>query len=113
MGALEIVTLMLAIGVTVVVAVAELFAALGSLTEEVAVAVFDTEAAADAVARATIATITELPLLMVPRLQLTVVVPVHVPAVVAAETNVSPAGNVSVRFTAVAADGPALDTRIW
>ena len=100
----------MATGVTVVVAVAELLAVLGSVTVDVAVAVLETEAAADAVAVATMVTVTKLPLLMAPRLQFTVVVPVQVPVPGVAETNVSPAGKVSVRFTAVAADGPALDT---
>jgi hypothetical protein len=99
-----------ATALTAVVVVAVLLAALGSVTPEVAVAVLEREAGAAAVTVATMVTVTELPLLMVPSEQLAVVVPVHVPALGVAETNVSPAGKVSVRFTAVAGDGPAFDT---
>src|SRR5437763_1974077 len=59
----------------------------------------------------TIVTVALAPLLMVPRLPVTVLpAVVTVPWLGVAETNVTPAGNVSVRVTPVAALGPLLAT---
>ena len=52
------------------------------------------------------------PFAIVPRLQVTVAVPLHDPAEGVAETNVTPAGSVSDTLTLVAALGPALFTVI-
>jgi hypothetical protein len=52
------------------------------------------------------------PLLIVPRLQVTVVVPLQVPCDGVAEMSCRPAGSVSVTTTPVAADGPAFVTVI-
>ena len=61
----------------------------------------------------TIETVAELfPAASVPRLQLTVVVPVQVPCDAVADTNVTPAGSVSVTVTFVAAVFPVCDAVI-
>jgi len=52
------------------------------------------------------------PFASVPRLQVTVVVPVQVPWLGVAETNVRPAGSTSVNVTPVEFDGPLLVTAI-
>ena len=56
----------------------------------------------------TIVTIALPPAARLPRLQFTVAVPLQLPCVVVAETNVTPAGNVSVTLTFVATAGPLL-----
>ncbi len=48
----------------------------------------------------------------VPIEQVIVVVPLHVPALLVAETRVTPGGSVSVRVTPVAVEGPAFPTLI-
>jgi len=54
----------------------------------------------------------ELPTARLPKLQVTVVVPEHEPCVGLAETNVTPAGRVSVNIVFVAGDGPRFVTTI-
>jgi hypothetical protein len=66
--------------------------------------------AAAAVGFTTIAIVALCPFVMVPRVQFTVVVPVHVPSVVLVDTHVTFAGNVSVTATPVAALGPLFVT---
>ena len=57
--------------------------------------------------------IAELPIARLPKLQVMVVVPEHGrPCVGLAETNVTPAGNVSVNTALVAGDGPVFVTTI-
>ncbi len=109
-GASVTVTWISAIGVTAVTAVAELFAPLGSAVVEATVAVLDTDAGAAPVTVATIETVALAPLASVPRLHVTVVVPVQVPTLGVADTKVKPAGSVSVTVTAAAGEGPALET---
>jgi hypothetical protein len=57
--------------------------------------------------------VAELPALIVPRLQVTVVVPLHEPCEALAETNDVFDGIASVTVTLVALLGPALLTRSW
>src|SRR4051794_26997936 len=78
----------------------------GSVAETVAVLVM----VPVAVALAVMETVALAPLLSVPRAQVTVVVPLHEPCVVVAETYVVPAGNVSLTTTFVAAIGPLFVT---
>ena len=54
----------------------------------------------------------ELPFARLPKLQVTVVVPLHVPCVGVAETRLRPAGNGSVTLALVAGDGPLFETMI-
>src|SRR5690349_8113873 len=54
----------------------------------------------------TIVTMALPPAARLPTLQFTVAVPLQLPCVVVAETNVTPAGSVSVTFTFVATAGP-------
>jgi hypothetical protein len=93
-------------GFTVVVAVALLFAVLGSEVVELTVAVFESGAAAVGVT--TIVTVAEAPEASVPRLHVTVAVPEQEPTDGVADTKVTPAGSVSLTLTAAAALGPAL-----
>ncbi len=59
----------------------------------------------------TMVTVALAELASVPKLQLIVVVPPHVPwVVVGAENGVTPAGSMSVNITLVAVDGPLLVT---
>ena len=81
-------------------ALALLFAGLGSPSEAATEAVLIWFPAKEPVA--TIATLALAPLASAPRLQVTVVVPAHVPWLGVAETHVSPGGSVSVRVTFVA-----------
>jgi hypothetical protein len=97
------------IGLTVVVALEELLAEDGSLTDD------DTEAAftADpAVEGASIVTVIAgaAPIASEARVHVTVVVPEHDQPVPAAETSVAPAGRTSETETVVAVDGPAFET---
>jgi hypothetical protein len=102
-----------AIAVTAVVAVAELLPATGSLVVDDTVAVSLMEAAAEPVTVTTMVTVTLAPLLIVPRLQVTMPAACEQVPVGAldgvADTNVTPAGSVSVSVAA-AAEGPALET---
>jgi len=95
--------------VTVLVAV--LLAGFGSLTADDTVAVFDNiPGVADAVI--TSAMVAVPPFARVPRLQVTVLVPVQEPWLGVLETNVDPAGSVSTTVTPVAVKGPLLVTVI-
>src|SRR5437660_9496 len=95
---------------TVVAAVAVLLAALVSVSVEVTAAVLVMLPVVVG-ARTMMVTVALAPLLMAPRLPVTVVpAVVTVPWLGVAETNVTPAGNVSVSVTLVALPGPALAT---
>ena len=59
---------------------------------------------------ATIFTVALVPLIKLPRLQVTVAAPEHVPLVVVAETKDKPLGSASVRMTLSAFPGPLLPT---
>lgn len=97
--------------VTVVDVVAELFVTFGSAVVDVTFTVFVTVPAV--VALAIIVTTWGLaPLLIVPRLHVTVVVPEQLPWEVAEDTNVTPAGNTSVAVTFAALSGPLFVTVI-
>jgi hypothetical protein len=99
-----------AAAVTVVVAVALLFALLGSASVAVTLAVLViVPPALGAITE--IVTVADPPLAIVPRLHVTVPLAcVHVPWVAVADTKVTPAGNVSVKVTPLAPLGPALLT---
>ncbi len=100
-----------ATGFTVVVAVAELLARLGSNSLAATLAVFVTDGAAAACARTTTVAVAVAPLARVPTLQ--VIVPPaieQVPWEPLAETRVKVAGGVSLTVTPVAAFGPLLVT---
>ena len=99
---------------TAVVAVAELFAELGSVVVVVAVAVFVIvlPAAAAGSTWTTGAIVAEPPAGIVPRVHVTVVVPAQVPCDGVAETKLVPVGTTSVNDTPSALDGPALVTVI-
>src|SRR5712691_9824454 len=98
---------------TLVVTVAAVFAGLGSLVSDVALAVFAIVPLAAAVTLTFSVIVAFEPLSMLPRLQLTVpALPnggdVHVPALVLTPEKVVPAGRVSVTTTLVAVSDPAL-----
>jgi hypothetical protein len=95
---------------TVVVAVAELFAVFGSEVVEDTVAVF--ESGPVPVGVTTIVTVADAPEASVPIVQVTVVVAEQEPTDDDAETNVTPAGSVSVTVTAAAESGPPFDAMI-
>jgi hypothetical protein len=96
--------------VTVVVAVALLFALLGSLSAAVTLALL-VMVPPEVGAVTVMVTVADPALAIVPRLHVTVPLAcVHVPWVGVADTNVTPAGSVSVRVTPVAVLGPALLT---
>jgi hypothetical protein len=105
---------MAGVGAIVVVAVDVLFAGVGSVTSEETVAVLEMLVpVANPEAVWTTREIVALPpFASVPRLQVTVVVPLHDPVEGVAETNVTPAGRVSDTLTPVAELGPALFTVI-
>jgi len=93
-------------------AVELLFAALESVLVDVTVAVFEMEvvgARPDAV-RATRVMVGVAPGATVPRVQVTVVVPLQLPVEGVADTNVRLAGRTSVTVTPLAVLGPALPT---
>src|SRR5712664_1241606 len=96
--------------VTVMVAEALAFAGVEFVSFSVTAAVFVIDPRAVAVA----VRVTDVfaPFASVPRLQVTVVVPVQVPWLGVAETNVRPAGSTSVTVTPVELDGPLLVTAI-
>jgi hypothetical protein len=89
-------------GLTVVVAVAELLAVFGSEVVDETDAVFESGPAAVGVT--TIVTVAEAPDASVPTLHVMVVVPLQ--PVPVTDTNVAPAGSVSVIVTAFAESGP-------
>jgi len=94
--------------VTVTFAVAVALAGVGFVSFSVTVALFVIEPAAVAVVvRETEAV---APFARVPKLQVTVVVPVQVPWLDVTETNVRPVGSASVIVTPVELDGPLLVT---
>jgi hypothetical protein len=97
-----------ALAVRFVVAVELLFAELESAVAEETVAVF--EMLAPAFAFTTREIVGEAPLLTVPRLQVTVLVPEQDPTEGVADTKVVPAGRTSVTLTLAALLGPALFT---
>jgi hypothetical protein len=92
-------------------AVLLLFAGFGSLDSDVTVAVFVVEPSV-LPAFAVIVIVTLPPLRIDPTEQVTVVVPVHVPCVVVADTNVIVGGSVSVTVTVLAVSGPPFVTTI-
>ena len=59
----------------------------------------------------TMFTVAEAVFVRFPRLQVTVVVPMHIPCVGVTGPRVTPAGNVSVTITFVAGDGPLFVTK--
>ena len=89
---------------TVVLAVALLLPATGSHEAEATLAVLLT--APPGVTVTTRVTVAVPGLLRVPRLQVTVLVPLHVPWLGVAETKLAPLGSASVTDTSVAAFGP-------
>jgi hypothetical protein len=93
---------------TVVAAVLELLAAVGSSVELDTDAVFDNPPADPGIT--TIVTVALAPFAKAPTAQVTVLVPLQVPAVDELETRITPAGNVSVTDTADAASGPLFTT---
>lgn len=107
-----------AIGFTVVVAVCELLAALGSLVVELTVAVLLMEAAAPADGVTTSVNVADAPLARLGFVQVTVPFAptagvVHVqPAGGASETKFTPAGSASLSEALAAADGPLFVTVI-
>ena len=84
----------------------ELLAVSKSLSPAVTVAVF--ASCPWAVGVTVIVTTALAPIARLPRLHVTVVVPLHVPCVADDEPKVTPAGNASVTVTFVAAAGPLL-----
>lgn len=99
-----------AAGFTVVVVVALLLAVSGSPVLLVTVAVLVSEPAV--VGETTMVMVVLAPLAIVPRLQVIVVVPLHVAPFGVTDTKVAPAGSGSVICTLAAALGPALETVI-
>src|SRR5690242_7005152 len=89
-----------------VLAFAELSAVFGSDVEDATLAVSVTGPAWPSLP--TSVTFALAPEASVPREHVTFVVPEHVPTVVVADTNVSPAGSVSVTLAFVAGSGPWL-----
>jgi len=96
--------------VTTVEELEELLAVLGSGVVEVTLAVLTSVPAW--VRLTTIVMFALWPLVIVPRVQVTVVVPVHEPSDVAEETKATPTGNASVMATLAALIGPLLVTVI-
>ena len=97
-------------GFTVVDAVLLLLPVLGSVTPLVTLAVLLMVPVTVGVT--IIVTFAETPLPNVPRLQVTVLVPLQLPWLGVADTNVTPAGKVSVTVTPVALFGPLFVTVI-
>lgn len=100
---------MFAAEMTVMVEVLVLLARFGSVLDVVTVAVFDTGPGVDGSVTVKVI-VAEAALAKVPRLQVTVVVPLQLPVFGVAETNVVPAGRMSVTTTFVADAGPLLVT---
>jgi len=94
--------------VTVVATVTELLVVLGSTSVAITLAVLVMLPATVGVT--TMVTVALLPLASDPRVQVTVLVPLQAPWLADAETNVTPAGSVSVTVTPEAEDGPLLLT---
>ena len=111
-GASLFVTARSAAAATVVVAVAALSEASGSVTAELADAVLLSTVPAVTLDPTCTVSVTpaDAPFARVPRLHVTVAVPLHVPCDGAAVTNDVPTGNVSVSETAPASDGPVFAT---
>ena len=95
-------------GLTAVPSVSELLALFGSISVRLTEAVL-LKVPAD-VGVTAIVTVAFAPLFKLPRLQVTVAVPLQVPWLGIAETKVAPAGSVSVTTTPVAVSGPLLVT---
>jgi hypothetical protein len=102
----------LAAGFTVVVVVQLLLPVFGSVTPLVTLAVLLSVPTAAAPGVTTMVTVALAPLAKVPIEQVIVAVPVQLPGLDVAETNVTFAGKVSVTVTPVAALGPLLVTRM-
>ena len=92
---------------TVVSAVAVLLLRAGSVVAAATVAVFVSVPDALDATVTTISTVAVAPLGKMPRLHTTVLVPEQVPVLGVAETNVTPAGNASVRVTPLVVAGIA------
>ena len=90
------------------VIVAELSLVSGSVSLALAAAVFDNWPVD--CGTTTMLVVAELPCGRLPKLHVTVVVPLHVPWVGVAETKLTPACSVSVIFVLVAGDGPLFET---
>ena len=102
-----------ALWITAVLDDAVLFAVLESISVALMVAVLVIVVPATANVGVTmIITVAVPPLLIVPRPQVTVLVPVHVPWLAEAENRVTPEGSVSIRLTFVAGSGPLFPTVI-
>ena len=109
-GESDFVTARLTMGFTVVVVLAELLAAFGSGSVAETVAVFETDGAAAAPGVTVIVTMALAPLLSIPRLHVTVVVPEQVPWLGVAVPKVRLAASASVTVTLVAGEGPPFVT---
>src|SRR5260370_24559912 len=94
------------------VIVGEGVALAGLVSFSATIAMFNVGLAAVAVTVAVRETEAVPPMANVPKLQVTVVVPVQVPWLGVADTNLSPAGSTSVTVTPVEPDGPLLVTVI-
>ena len=86
-----------------------MFAGVGSFSAAVTVAVFETTPAPAGIWMVNVI-VALPPLFSAPREQITVVVPLQTPCVVCADTNVVPAGRMSVTVTADAPVGPLFVT---
>src|SRR5260370_39369718 len=95
---------------TVIVAEAIALAGVELVSFSATLAMFNVGLAAAAVTVAVRETEAVVPMASVPKVQLTVVVPVQVPWLGVADTNLSPAGRTSVTVTPVELDGPLLAT---
>jgi hypothetical protein len=91
---------------TVVVVVAVLLAALGSVVTDETVAVFVTVPLAEDDTPTTMSIVALAPPGKIPSAQVTVVVPEQDPVLGVAETSVTPAGKGSVTVTPLVVDGP-------
>jgi hypothetical protein len=91
---------------TVVVAVAVLLAALGSVVTDETVAVFVRVPLAEGETSTAMSIVPLAPPGKIPSAQMTVVVPEQDPVLGVAETSVTPAGKVSVTLTPLVVDGP-------
>src|SRR5665213_1133840 len=98
--------------VTVVLAVEVLFAGVGSAVVELTLAVLDNVVACAGAVTVTVIVGAVVPVASAGRVQVTDTFPVFVQTqpVPVAETNVTPAGRVSVTETAAASEGPLLFT---
>ena len=101
-----------ALAVTVVVTVEELLPGTGSAVVDATDAVFDSEPAWFGAVTVTVITGADAPVVRAARVQVTDTLPVfaHAQPVPVADTNVTPAGRVSVTDRFTASDGPAFAT---